>query len=100
MFDQVSASEAVKWAVLVFAAGFIGFFGKSLGKAILSVLRKGRDDVPAPSKASGYLPRPPARPHPGEEIEPGQDGSKRNGEKVAKKALKAQEKAMKKQGKK
>ncbi len=101
MLDQISASEAVKWAVLVFAAGFIGFFGKSLARAMVSILQKMRRSGPGASEASGN----PAVLHdglpPGAGTEQGLPESipKGTDPKALKKALKAREKALKKQGK-
>lgn len=34
--------EAIKWASVVFAAGFIGFFGKFLGKIVMARLHRGK----------------------------------------------------------
>ncbi|HQG32621.1 MAG TPA: hypothetical protein PLA83_11895 [Deltaproteobacteria bacterium] len=91
MLDTVSMSEAAKWIALVFAAGFIGFFGKSLARAILSVFHKKKGGSPEPS---GSL--PPPRGGPPEGPEPVEKGSGKDVQKTVKKALKAQEKAMKK----
>ena len=40
MLDQMDAFDIVKWVFIVFAAGFIGFFGKYLGKAVISAFQK------------------------------------------------------------
>ncbi len=92
MLDGVSMSEAAKWTALVFAAGFIGFFGKSLARAILSIFqKKKKDSSPEPS---GNVPSPHAGP-PGESRPAGKALGK-DERKILKKALKAQEKTMKK----
>ena len=36
--------EALKWIVLVFAAGFVGYFGKFLGIQFISWLKKRREE--------------------------------------------------------
>lgn len=33
--------ESLKWIALVFAAGFVGFFGKFLGKILISIFHRG-----------------------------------------------------------
>jgi len=45
MLEQMSAAEAMKWVLLVFAAGFIGFFGKHLGKSVISAFQKKGPEV-------------------------------------------------------
>lgn len=41
--------EVLKWAAIVFAAGFIGYFGKYLGKLLIARLHKGkREETPVP----------------------------------------------------
>jgi hypothetical protein len=97
MFENISMSDATKWIALVFAAGFIGFFGKSLARMLLSIFQK-KEASPSASQASGQIPsrgnEPPsvARTEP----EPVNDSSGKDEHKAVKKALKAQEKAMKK----
>jgi len=91
MFDAISISEAAKWIALVFAAGFIGFFGKSLARAVLSSFRERKG---ASSEPSGNLPSPYGGPPGGPE--PVGKVSGKDEQKAVKKALKAQEKAMKK----
>lgn len=44
MLEQMTATEAMKWVLLVFAAGFIGFFGKHLGKMVISAFQKKHPD--------------------------------------------------------
>ncbi|MGD0821197.1 MAG: hypothetical protein ABSA71_10680 [Desulfomonilia bacterium] len=97
MFEHVSASEFAKWMALVFAAAFIGFFGKSLGMALLSLFQKKNGPVPEATK-------PPERiSSTKEELSSGTgqvfdsgDISSKDGQKLIKKAMKAQEKASKK----
>jgi hypothetical protein len=98
MFENVSASEVAKWMALVFAAGFIGFFGKSLGRALLSLYQK---------KKNGLAPEATTSPErisstkedlssgTGQVFDSGYIPSK-DGQKLIKKAMKAQEKANKK----
>lgn len=97
MFEHVSASEIAKWMALVFAAAFIGFFGKSLGRALLSMYQKKNGPVPESTK-------PPERisstkqelsSGTGQVFDSGDKPSK-DGQKLIKKAMKAQEKASKK----
>jgi hypothetical protein len=41
--------EVLKWAAIVFAAGFIGYFGKYLGRLVVERLHKRkREETPAP----------------------------------------------------
>lgn len=100
MFDHASASEVAKWVALVFAAGFIGFFGKFLARSIISLFQK-KDKAPRAAKPSGKLPLPDgglrsAVPHDPENTEDSQAKDRR---KLEKKALKARQKAAKKQQK-
>jgi hypothetical protein len=92
--------EALKWAALVFAAGFIGFFGKSLGRTIVDMFQKKKDVIPAVSKPPVHT----------SSLQNGLPSSSvqnlksvgnhsKDEEKIIKKALKSQEKAVKKQGK-
>ena len=99
MFENVSAAEVIKWSALVFGAGFIGFFGKSFGRTVLTFFQKKKE---AESEAL----EPPARgPSSGERLTSGPekgldlgDKSSKDEQKLIKKAVKAQEKARKKQG--
>jgi hypothetical protein len=96
MFENVSAAEVIQWSALVFAAGFIGFFGKFFGRTVLSFFQKKKE---ADSEAL----EPPARaPSSGEGLpsspEKGFDQPSGDEQKLIKKAMKAQEKARKKQG--
>ena len=99
MFENVSAAEVIQWSALIFAAGFIGFFGKSFGRTVLSFFQKKKE---VGSEASG----PPARvPTSGEGLPSGLEKSldlggkpSKDEQKLIKKAVKAQEKARKKQG--
>jgi hypothetical protein len=56
MIYQDTMSEALKWAFLVFAAGFIGFFGKYLGKIIMTRFHK--DNGPEGADAHPPSPEP------------------------------------------
>jgi hypothetical protein len=95
----VSAAEIIQWSAMVCAAGFIGFFGKSFGRTVLLFFQKKKE---AESEAL----EPPARvPSSGEGLPSGPEkglnpGDKPFGDeqKLIKKAVKAQEKARKKQG--
>jgi hypothetical protein len=40
MLEQVHSADILKWTALVFLAGFIGFFGKYLGRVVLSLFQK------------------------------------------------------------
>lgn len=40
MLGEVYPADIMKWAALVFLAGFIGFFGKYLGRVVLSLFQK------------------------------------------------------------
>ncbi|HOS96155.1 MAG TPA: hypothetical protein PLU54_00740 [Deltaproteobacteria bacterium] len=40
MFEQAYTADILKWVALVFLAGFIGFFGKYLGRVVLSLFQK------------------------------------------------------------
>ncbi|MFW6150456.1 MAG: hypothetical protein ACOC6A_02875 [Chloroflexota bacterium] len=35
--------EVLKWAGIVFAAGFVGYFGRYLSQVLIARMRKGRD---------------------------------------------------------
>jgi hypothetical protein len=100
MFEHVSAAEVATWAALIFVTGFIGFFGKALGRAILSFFQKKKGDVPARAEPSVRV--PPSgeglSPSAGTGFDPGDTPSKDN-QKLIKKAIKAQTKAQKKLGK-
>ncbi len=99
MFENLSAAEVIQWSALIFAAGFIGFFGKSFGRTVLSFFQKKKEsesealEPPARVPTSGEgLPS-----GPGKGLDPGDKPSK-DEQKLIKKAVKAQEKARKKQG--
>lgn len=100
MLDHANATEALKWAALVFGAGFIGFFGKSLARAVVSVFQKKKEDSPRALISSGD-PASSYKLLPGAAHGPKETESRRakDEEKIAKKALKAKKKAAKKQGK-
>lgn len=42
----VGLMDVLKWAAIVFAAGFIGYFGKYLGKLLMERLHKGKREEP------------------------------------------------------
>ena len=42
MFEQFGTGDILKWVILVFFAGFVGFFGKYLGKVVLESVRARR----------------------------------------------------------
>jgi hypothetical protein len=44
MLDQINIPEGLKWASIVFAAGFIGFFGKYLGKLVIGFFQKDKGE--------------------------------------------------------
>jgi hypothetical protein len=100
MFEHVSPAEAATWAALIFVTGFIGFFGKALGRALLSFFQKKKDDVPAGAGPSVRI--PPSgeglTPGTGEGLDPGDTPSK-DQQKLIKKSMKAQVKTQKKVGK-
>ena len=55
MMYQDAMVEALKWVAVIFVAGFIGFFGKYLGKVVLSRFQKeeepeARTGLPAPGE--------------------------------------------------
>ena len=50
--------EILKWVGLVFAAGFIGYFGRYLSMLIIDQLRKRKTEAPPP--ATTKLPKEPA----------------------------------------
>jgi hypothetical protein len=58
MMYQDTISEALKWALIVFAAGFIGFFGKYLGKIILTLFHKGNEPDGKPEAPASPAPLP------------------------------------------
>jgi hypothetical protein len=99
MFEHVSAAEVATWAALIFVTGFIGFFGKALGRSILVFFQK-KKDVPARTEPSDRVSLP------GEGLSPGTGGRLDQGDtpsqdnqKLIKKSVKAQVKVQKKIGK-
>lgn len=86
MSYQDTVAEILKWAALVFAAGFIGFFGKYLGRLLLDRFRRGK---PAGRQEAA----------PGAPVAPAPPAPSREG-KLSKKAEKNRLKAEKKQAKK
>jgi hypothetical protein len=100
MFEYVRAAEVATWAALIFVTGFIGFFGKVLGRTLLSFFQKKKDDVPAGAVPSARIP-PPGEglsPSTGGGLDPGDTPSK-DQQKLIKKSIKAQVKTQKKLGK-
>ena len=92
MFEHASAWEVAKWAALVFAAGFIGFFGKSLGRALLGMLQKKETAAPETgAEPEGVSPPGEGLPQAAQDRELSKDEQK-----LVKKALKAQAKDRKK----
>ena len=103
MFEHISVSEAVQWIALVFLAGFIGFFGKSLGRSILSIFHKdsAKESPSAPQGNMSLSPTGQAAPPPAsQERAPDEKTLSEAEQKALKKALKAQAKAQKKLAKK
>jgi hypothetical protein len=94
MFEQTGALEVAKWTALVFLAGFIGFFGKALGRAILAHFEKKKGGAPESPEPSSRGSSPGSGPDPGADHTAVKDSQK-----SVKKALKAQEKAVKKANK-
>lgn len=101
MFDQISIAEIMKWVTLIFLAGFIGFFGKYLGRMVISLF-EGKKEGPStrvslPGKAINAEDR---------DIQikaVGNDSLRHEGEKeeqkLVKKAMKTEAKSKKKSGK-
>jgi hypothetical protein len=83
MLDQVDALEMLKWTFIVFAAGFIGFFGKYLGKLVISSFQKnkGMDQMTDNQQKTA------------------QEAEKEQEQKIIKKTMKTQIKALKKKSK-
>ncbi|HOY73884.1 MAG TPA: hypothetical protein PK749_01860 [Deltaproteobacteria bacterium] len=97
----MSAPEILKWVLLVFLAGFIGFFGKFLGKLVISLFqRKKEEDAPGPALPGQSVRQGPAETKSvsGQGAVPGEVMS-RDEQKLLKKALKNEVKANKKSGK-
>jgi hypothetical protein len=84
MFEQITLVDAVKWVALVFAAGFIGFFGKNLGRAVISLFHREMESTPPVPLQQGSAPA----------AGPSEDELK-----IIKKAIKAKAKTEKKLGK-
>jgi hypothetical protein len=62
MMLEHTMSNALVWGFLAFAAGFIGFFGRYLGKAVISRLHRGKGPGgKGASTPSPVIPEPPAR---------------------------------------
>ena len=98
MFEHISSQEILKWASLVFLAGFIGFFGKYLGRVVLSLFQKKKDSHTPEASLSEQALKPGVVDTQGKsrQPEPSGGGMTRDDQKLLKKALKAQAKAKKK----
>lgn len=98
MFEQIGAPEILKWAALVFLAGFIGFFGKYLGRVVLALFQRKNEDAPPASgmpdqslkQGSGQI-----KTRSGPDAVPENELSRQE-QKLLKKALKNEAKARKK----
>jgi hypothetical protein len=100
MFTHVSPTEAAMWAALIFVTGFIGFFGKALGRAILSFFQKNKDDVPSLTGSSARIPQSGEGPsHSNAEDSDQGEMPAKDRQKLIKKSMKARVKAQKKTGK-
>jgi hypothetical protein len=101
MMMQDTMAEALKWAFLVFAAGFVGFFGKYLGRILLERIRKDKaSGAAAPPPASpGKAMAPSSPPEASRETPPGEARLPRD-DKLMKKVEKSRLKLEKKQGRK
>jgi len=52
MRDGIGLMGILKWAAVVFAAGFVGYFGKYLSKLLIERFRRGKaEDISAPQPA-------------------------------------------------
>lgn len=90
-------SEILKWVGLVFLAGFIGFFGKYLGRVVLSLMQRKSPHVPAASSMEQAVKRQNADAQgTSRRREPSGRVPARQEEKLLKKALKARTKEKKK----
>ena len=47
--------DVLKWAALVFAAGFVGYFGKYLGKLVIKRLHKPKAEGAAMLQPAGNM---------------------------------------------
>ncbi len=98
MFEQISTPEILKWVILVFIAGFIGFFGKYLGRVVISLFQRKKKGAARTSSLPGQTVKPGVV-----DIQAKGDSSTRLGggmsreeQKLLKKALKNEVKAKKK----
>ncbi len=100
MSSQIQIVDVLQWIAIVFAAGFIGYFGKYLGKVILDIFhRKASSGRDGDAGTGGTIP---ARDSSGGDgsagtFDPGDDQG--NGERNGK-LMKKQQKAQLKQEKK
>ena len=92
MFEHVSTTDVTMWAALIFITGFIGFFGKALGRATLTLFQKKKGTVPSVRVTlSGEGPLPGTQGG----LDQGDTPSKGN-QKLIKKSMKTQVKTQKK----
>jgi len=100
MFEHVNPAEVAMWAALIFVTGFIGFFGKALGRALLSFFQKKKGDAPTGAVPSVRVPPSGEGPSPGTagglDL---RDMPAKEQQKLIKKTIKAHSKAQKKIGK-
>lgn len=82
MWEQIALTHIIQWVVIVFAAGFIGFFGKHLGQMVMMRMQ-GKKSVP-PLPASGAAVESPSS-------RPSEDAQKAS-KKLAKQELKQMKK--------
>jgi hypothetical protein len=100
MFGHVSAAEVATWVALIFITGFIGFFGKALGRALLLFFQKKKGDVHAGAGPSARVPPSGEEPSPrtGMVLDAG-DTPSNDQQKLIKKYKKALVKTQKKRAK-
>jgi hypothetical protein len=101
MFDQISITEIMKWVTLIFLAGFIGFFGKHLGRKVISLFEGEKEGPPPRVSQPGQAINAEDRDI---QIKAVGNGSLRHGgekdeQKLVKKAMKTEAKSKKKSGK-
>lgn len=93
----MSIHEILKWVGLVFLAGFIGFFGKYLGRVVLSLMQRKSPLGPAASSMEQAVKRQGTEAQGvSRQQEPSVKVAARQEEKLLKKALKARAKEKKK----
>ena len=52
---EIEATEILKWVGLVFAAGFVGYFGRYLSMLILEKIHKKKNRQPRRCEAAGPI---------------------------------------------